>query len=284
MPGGGVVLLALPAGISEDEDEDDYEEDQLEVAYSESVHTGTTGDIVEFNINVNADTIASENANLSADDNDNADVNENSNSNADDQINHSADIENGYVYVEPSTASEEIHFASISSYNVQLATDIAPEDLHSHEELPLLLCSTKREILLIDPSVKTQDAIIDIINNPMCRSAMPSLLDIIPFDRITFLEWIPDMGIALAGSLFGGVAVIELQTTVPISGQKPDRGLKLVAHLPEDEVDCQLCGVSVYRHPIDRQLFRAITVYITYIDGRVYAYELHCSDETDMSV
>ncbi|KAJ2891260.1 hypothetical protein IWW38_003700 [Coemansia aciculifera] len=93
------------------------------------------------------------------------------------------------------------------------------------------------------------------------------------FDRLTFLEWVPELGIAIAGSFSGTVALVGLHQSSD-SNQATKQTMHILAHLPTDAVSKQLYGVTVYRHSLDAEQAKAVTLLLTFIDGTVMAYEL----------
>ncbi|KAJ1828167.1 hypothetical protein LPJ56_001268 [Coemansia sp. RSA 2599] len=202
-------------------------------------------------------------------------------------IDHSEDIANGLATTEPPSASDSRQHSRdpraapdpIPARPVQM---LEPEDGSPRLAHPLLLCSTRKDILLLDPSGSSDaTVIVDRIEYVACRTPRPSLIDAMIFDRITVLEWIPDMAIVIAGSLSGTITIIKLETAIGSDDGSGRRyRMRRLFHLPESPVSRQLYGVSVYRHPIDTARFRAITLYIAYLDGRLMAYELFYPEDS----
>ncbi|KAJ1646168.1 hypothetical protein LPJ64_002313 [Coemansia asiatica] len=198
-------------------------------------------------------------------------------------IDHSEDIANGLATTETPPASDPAtdtdHSGDpqdpLDSIYVKQPEALEPEDGSSRLGRPLLLCSTRKDVLLLDPSsTSNAEVVVDRIEYAVCRTRRPSLIDVMVFDRITVLEWIPDMAIVIAGSYSGNIAVIRLETFIA-DDSGPKYRMRLLFHLPETPVNRQLYGVSVYRHPIDAEKFRAVTLYIAFLDGRLMAYELY---------
>ncbi|KAJ2388946.1 hypothetical protein GGI05_003643 [Coemansia sp. RSA 2603] len=199
------------------------------------------------------------------------------------------DIANGLIssdadiYTEAeleSDAESELESAANSSHDprvtlVQPTVPMTPESDSPGTASPMLLCCTRSEVLLLDPALPADAAVVDKIENAVSRTLIPSLIDIMLFDRITFVEWIPEMSVAIVGSFSGTVAVIELQSGV----HNTQHRMKVLFRLPQRPTSRQLYGMSIFHHPIDRSKFRAVTLYMTYIDGKMLAYELYFQED-----
>ncbi|KAJ2567706.1 hypothetical protein GGH12_000144 [Coemansia sp. RSA 1822] len=184
----------------------------------------------------------------------------------------SEDMQNGYI---ESTSTTEVRCTddSVDSVNSVRPTKIAFESEGTLPSLssPLLLCSTERDVFLLDPT-NPQSPVIDKIEMVMARAALPTLAELRAFDRIAFLEWIPDLAIAVAGSLSGTVAIMRLCTDP--SHERPRHTLQVIARIPEEVPIQPLYGVSIYRHPENASGMLTATLYLLYLDGQLIAYEL----------
>ncbi|KAI7825779.1 hypothetical protein BX661DRAFT_184150, partial [Kickxella alabastrina] len=119
---------------------------------------------------------------------------------------------------------------------------MVPEGESPHMASPLLFCCTERDVLLIDPSAQAQEAVVARIKNALYRESWPLSRGAVVFDRISFLEWIPDMSIAVVGSFSGTVAIIGVQTLESADGQGAKYRMDVLHHLPEELNNGQLYG------------------------------------------
>ncbi|KAJ2778592.1 hypothetical protein H4R18_004506 [Coemansia javaensis] len=138
----------------------------------------------------------------------------------------------------------------------------------------LLLCSTAADLLLLDPASQ-ESPVVDRIERVVSRSARPAWPETEPFDRVTFLEWIPKLGIAVAGSLSGTVAIVSL--CAPAGGARTEARMHVLERIPEHAPASQLYGTAVYHHPEDTPQSAAAVLYLLFLDGEVMAYELRRS-------
>ncbi|KAJ2250114.1 hypothetical protein GGH97_000934 [Coemansia sp. RSA 475] len=181
-------------------------------------------------------------------------------------------MQNGYTEL---TSTTEVRRTDDS---VDLVDSVRPTRISFESEgalpslsSPLLLCSTERDVFLLDPA-NPQSPVVDKIEMVMARAALPTLGELRAFDRIAFLEWIPDLAIAIAGSFLGTVAIMRVCTDP--SHERPRHTLQVIARIPEEVPIQPLYGVSIYRHPENASGMLTITLYLLYLDGQLIAYEL----------
>ncbi|KAJ2001975.1 hypothetical protein H4R26_003844 [Coemansia thaxteri] len=182
-------------------------------------------------------------------------------------IDHTADLENGVANT-PSNESGHTDHVPIDATGTSVPVF---EDSLPSLASPLLLCGTKSDIVLLDPS-RSDEPVVGRIPFAMSRPGVPVYGEML-FDRLTFLEWIPELSVAAVGSFTGTVAIVSLQQA---AGANHDArfSMQVRAHLPAEAVNKQLYGLSVYRHPLDTGLAKSVTLLLTFIDGMVTAYEL----------
>ncbi|KAJ2731304.1 hypothetical protein IW152_004651 [Coemansia sp. BCRC 34962] len=189
-----------------------------------------------------------------------------------DIIDHSADMENG-VEREPTSSSSDK--SGDGDSGVSAVGSGMPSVLPSMMS-PLLLCATERDVLLLDPA-NSATPVVSSIMRATSRSGL-SIYTETPFDRISFLEWVPELGIVVAGSFSGTIALISLRQANGMQ-QTAKYTMQVLAHLPAEATNKQLYGVVVYRHTLDIEQSKAVTLLLTYIDGAILAYELRNSPD-----
>ncbi|KAJ2717290.1 hypothetical protein H4R19_000042 [Coemansia spiralis] len=183
------------------------------------------------------------------------------------EMDHAADVPNGYVSTE-STHTADVADGTTGAFGVAGPTG-APA---------LLLCSTGSDLLLLDPA-RPQLPVVDRIERVVGRTARPTLAEMLAFDRVAFLEWIPELGVALAGSLSGTVAVVRLVAAAAGSmGARPQ--MQVLARVPEQAPTSQLYGMALYRRPEDPAWPSAVVLYLLFLDGTLAAYELRLPDDS----
>ncbi|KAJ1943632.1 hypothetical protein GGF37_002558 [Kickxella alabastrina] len=193
-------------------------------------------------------------------------------------VDHAGDIQNGHTGRTPSP-SAECNTDSARDISFQPKEHMVPEGESPHMASPLLFCCTERDVLLIDPSAQAQEAVVARIKNALYRESWPPSGGAVVFDRISFLEWIPDMSIAVVGSFSGTVAIIGVQTLESADGQGARYRMDVLHHLPEELNNGQLYGLSVYRHPVGVGISGPMTLFATYLDGKILAYEILDANE-----
>ncbi|KAJ2623690.1 hypothetical protein GGI26_002137 [Coemansia sp. RSA 1358] len=207
-------------------------------------------------------------------------------------VDHTTDLQNGHVSASNasnrSTASSESNKDEQEELSNQEACSVVAgtaavsrfqeESTDPRYSKTLLLCGTRSDLLLLDPT-KPLDPAVDIIRHVVSRTPMPTLIEMLTFDRISFLAWIPELAVAIAGSLTGTIAIIRLECSYTTTAANPRYKMRVVAHLPEPTRSCPLYGVSIYRHPIDTSQFRAVTLYLAYLNGDISAYEMRLVQE-----
>ncbi|KAJ1897620.1 hypothetical protein LPJ66_003253 [Kickxella alabastrina] len=87
------------------------------------------------------------------------------------------------------------------------------------------------------------------------------------------------MSIAVVGSFSGAVAIIGVQTLESADGQGARYRMDVLHHLPEALNNGQLYGLSVYRHPVGVGISGPMTLFATYLDGKILAYEILDANE-----
>ncbi|KAJ1664285.1 hypothetical protein EV178_004256 [Coemansia sp. RSA 1646] len=147
-----------------------------------------------------------------------------------------------------------------------------PESTHPNQSSPLLLCGTKSDLLLLDPS-NNESPVVDKIEYVVSRTPMPSLMEMLTFDRITFLEWVPELAIVVVGSLTGTVTIVRLECTHH-DDEPPRYRMRVLAYIPVKSHSSPLYGASVYRNPVDCSQFCSVTLYLIYVDGDLAAHEM----------
>ncbi|KAJ2325186.1 hypothetical protein GGI00_005112 [Coemansia sp. RSA 2681] len=186
-------------------------------------------------------------------------------------IDHSADIENGHEHEQTGSSSSNNSGDADSGIGDTGFKGRVTSNALPTMASPLLLCGTERDVLLLDPA-NVEAPVVSSIVRATSRTAQPTFADL-SFDRLTFLEWVPELAIVVAGSLSGTVALISLQQCSG-ANQATAQTMQVLARLPAEAANKQLYGVAVYRHMLDVDRFKAVTLLLTYIDGAVMAYEL----------
>ncbi|KAJ2864179.1 hypothetical protein GGH94_003083 [Coemansia aciculifera] len=191
---------------------------------------------------------------------------------AQEAIDHSADMENGHER-DPTSSSSNKSGGDADSGVDDVGYKASTSALPSMAS-PLLLCGTERDILLLDPANSAAPVVSSIVR-ATSRNAFPVYAEM-PFDRLTFLEWVPELAIVVAGSFSGNVALVGLRQSS--DAQQPSKNaMQVLAHLPAEAANRQLYGVVVYRHTLDIEQSKAVTLLLTFIDGTIMAYELRNS-------
>ncbi|KAJ2309844.1 hypothetical protein IWW54_003516, partial [Coemansia sp. RSA 2705] len=187
-------------------------------------------------------------------------------------VGHAGDVQNGYTSAAVTPDAGD-HEESMRAAGVCRPSRIPlePEGLLPAVASPLLLCSTWRDVLLLDPT-QPQSPVVDKIGRIAARTPLPTLSELITFDRVAFLEWYPEMGIAIAGSLSGTVAIIGLCTN--LDDEHLRHSMRILGRVPEEVPTHPLYGVALYRHPDSATDARGATLYLLYLDGQLLAYEL----------
>ncbi|KAJ1896600.1 hypothetical protein LPJ81_004706 [Coemansia sp. IMI 209127] len=207
-------------------------------------------------------------------------------------IDHTTDMQNGHFSTgaAASTGGEDSG-SEQSSMNLEaraqngndepshLATEgqFVQESAHPSQSSPLLICGTKSDLLLLDPSNK-ESPVVDKIEYVISRTPMPTLMEMLAFDRITFLEWVPELAVVVVGSLTSTVAIVRLECAQSDAGS-PRYKMRVLAHIPVKTRSSPLYGVSVYRNPVDCSQFCTITLYLLYSDGDLAAHEMRLPSE-----
>ncbi|PIA18770.1 WD40 repeat-like protein [Coemansia reversa NRRL 1564] len=186
---------------------------------------------------------------------------------------HTQDMLNGYVDSNTSPAATGVSNSSASSPSITGLPNLpfVPESSQPTLSSPLLLCSTRSDLLLIDPSCHLSP-VVDKIERVVARTIQQPLVEVLAFDRITFLEWIPELGIAIAGAFSGTIAIVRLSTA--IDDGRRNHQMHVIARIGEQPFDSQLYGVSVYRSPEEGERSSAVILYLLFLDGRLVVYEL----------
>ncbi|KAJ2848038.1 hypothetical protein IWW36_003529 [Coemansia brasiliensis] len=221
--------------------------------------------------------IASEAAFLNASDEDNLNFNTETDSPislplVEFDIDHENDVQNGYTGSAATPDPEAID--SSDPQSLETPSEFKPEGTHATLISPLLLCTTKCDLFLVDPTNK-DTPVVDSIERVTTRTALPSSIELMLFDRVAFLEWIPEMAIAIAGSLSGTVTVICIYTEP--DSKRPQHRMRVVARLPEHTPTQPLYGIALYRHPENGAGVITITLYTLYLDGQLVTYEISSS-------
>ncbi|KAJ2158413.1 hypothetical protein GGF46_003793 [Coemansia sp. RSA 552] len=186
-------------------------------------------------------------------------------------IDHGHDVQNGYTATSPtdSAGATDLADAAAGSLAGRGTGAVWPDGTSL-----LLLCSTERDLLLIDPE-RPSAPIVDKIGRVVARTALATLIEMMAFDRVTFLVWIPELAIAVAGSLSGTAALVRL--TSELGCDPPRHRMRLLGRVPEEPPGCPLYGVSVYRQREESAHTATVILYLIYLDGRIIAYELRSS-------
>ncbi|KAJ2847790.1 hypothetical protein GGI22_005878 [Coemansia erecta] len=208
-------------------------------------------------------------------------------------IDHTTDVQNGHFSTGAATPTRSEDSGSERSsidleIRVQNGNDELPphlategqfvqESTHPSQSSPLLICGTKSDLLLLDPSNKASP-VVDKIEYVISRTPMPTLMEMLAFDRITFLEWVPELAVVVVGSLTSTVAIVRLECAQSDAGS-PRYKMRVLAHIPVKTRSSPLYGVSVYRNPVDCSQFCTITLYLLYSDGDLAAYEMRLPPE-----
>ncbi|KAJ2696020.1 hypothetical protein FB645_006320 [Coemansia sp. IMI 203386] len=192
------------------------------------------------------------------------------------------DADSGSDFENASDPAAAAAAAAVDPIFVEPTELLEPENGSAILAHPLLLCSTRKDVLLLNPLGSTaSEVVVDRVEYAVCRTSRPSLIDLMVFDRITVLEWIPDMAIVIAGSYSGTIAVIKLETLGVSAHSGPQYRMRRLFLLPQKPVNRQLYGVAVYRNPVDTSRFHTITLYIAYLDGQLVTYELFYAEGGD---
>ncbi|KAJ2514246.1 hypothetical protein H4217_005865 [Coemansia sp. RSA 1939] len=208
-------------------------------------------------------------------------------------IDHETDIQNGYINTgenasEISDASTHEHRsasspeagmrnednapAENSQLRIRVESDFVQEGTDPSQSPALLLCGTKSDLLLLDPS-NAESPIVDKIEYVVSRTPMPTLMDMLAFDRITFLEWVPELAIAVVGALTGVVSIVRFECT-PSGDDTPRYKMRVLAYIPAKSHSSPLYGISVYRKHVDCSQFPCVVLYLLYVDGDLAVHEM----------
>ncbi|KAJ2452331.1 hypothetical protein EV183_003010 [Coemansia sp. RSA 2336] len=187
------------------------------------------------------------------------------------EANRENDVQNGYTGSAATPDPEAI--GPPDPQPAETPSGFEPEGTHATLASPLLLCTTKCDLFLLDPANKDAP-VVDSIENVANRTAFPISIELMLFDRVAFLEWIPEMAIAITGSLSGTVTVVRIYTEP--DSKRPQHRMRVVARLPESAPTQPLYGIAFYRHPANEAGTITITLYTLYIDGQLMAYEISC--------
>ncbi|KAJ2665671.1 hypothetical protein IWW48_000122 [Coemansia sp. RSA 1200] len=208
-------------------------------------------------------------------------------------IDHETDIQNGYIntgenasvisefgtHEHRSTLSPEIGMrsedsapAENSQLRIRAESDFIQEDTDPSQSPALLLCGTKSDLLLLDPS-NAESPIVDKIEYVVSRTPMPTLMDMLAFDRVTFLEWVPELAVAVVGALTGVVSIVRFECT-PSGDGAPRYKMRVLAYIPAKSHASPLYGISVYRKHVDCSQFPSVVLYLLYVDGDLAAHEM----------
>ncbi|KAJ1730422.1 hypothetical protein LPJ61_003017 [Coemansia biformis] len=189
-------------------------------------------------------------------------------------IDHTADMQNGYSGERDGQATDTTD-SRTSAVEIQGLADgaIEPDSgVPAAASSALLLCSTATDLLLLDP-IGQASPVVDRIERVVARAARPTLTEMWAFDRVTFLEWIPELGVAIAGSLSGTAAIVRVSAAISDGGAgRP--WMQVLARIPEHAPTSQLYGTALYRHPEDTANSSAAVVYLLFLDGTLSVYEL----------
>ncbi|KAJ2610480.1 hypothetical protein H4S08_003596 [Coemansia sp. RSA 1365] len=187
---------------------------------------------------------------------------------------HTQDMLNGYIGSNTSPAATGVSNSSASSSSSSGTANLPFEPENSQPTLssPLLLCSTRSDLLLLDPSSHLSP-VVDKIERVVARTTQQPLAEALAFDRITFLEWIPELGIVIAGAFSGTIAIVRLSTVID-DGRRSHR-MHVLTRIAGQPFNGQLYGVSVYRSPEEGERFSAVILYLLFLDGKLVVYELH---------
>ncbi|KAJ2064810.1 hypothetical protein GGI17_000786 [Coemansia sp. S146] len=191
-------------------------------------------------------------------------------------IDHSADMENGHER-DPTSSSSNKSGGDADSGVGDVGYKASTSALPSMAS-PLLLCGTERDILLLDPANSAAPVVSSIVR-ATSRNAFPVYAEM-PFDRLTFLEWVPELAVVVAGSFSGNVALVGLRQSSDAQ-QTSKHTMQVLAHLPAEAANRQLYGVVIYRHTLDIEQSKAVTLLLTFIDGTIMAYELRNSPDNE---
>ncbi|KAJ1863286.1 hypothetical protein LPJ78_004154 [Coemansia sp. RSA 989] len=187
------------------------------------------------------------------------------------ETNRENDVQNGYTDSAATPDPEAI--GSSGPQPAETPSGFEPEGTHATLASPLLLCTTKRDLFLVDPA--NEDApVVDSVENVANRTAFPTPVELMLFDRVAFLEWIPEMAIAITGSLSGTVTIVCIYTEP--DSKRPQHRMHVLAQLPDHAPSQPLYGIALYRHPDNEAGAITITLYALYIDGQLMAYDISC--------
>ncbi|KAJ2752315.1 hypothetical protein H4S06_003957, partial [Coemansia sp. BCRC 34490] len=208
-------------------------------------------------------------------------------------IDHETDIQNGYIntgenasaisdvstHEHRSASSPEAEMrnednapAENSPLRIRAESDFVQEGTDPSQSPALLLCGTKSDLLLLDPS-NAESPIVDKIEYVVSRTPMPTLMDMLAFDRITFLEWVPELAVAVVGALTGVVSIVRFECT-PSGDDAPRYKMRVLAYIPAKSHSSPLYGISVYRKHVDCSQFPSVVLYLLYVDGDLAAHEM----------
>ncbi|KAI8320059.1 hypothetical protein GQ54DRAFT_298895 [Martensiomyces pterosporus] len=190
------------------------------------------------------------------------------------QFDHSGDMQNGHAVSENATESQQSNQESRSGSPGTL-DGIVSEAADPRAATPLLLCCSAEDALLLDPSTHSMP-VVDRIQRVTSSSEALLPLRHTRFERLSFLDWVPELGIGVIGGYSGKVAVVSLQQEAS-QQQQPSYRIKILANLSADKENSPLYGMSIYRHSVHASGSCAVILYLTFLSGKFVAYELSSS-------
>ncbi|KAJ1951255.1 hypothetical protein FBU59_000269 [Linderina macrospora] len=198
-------------------------------------------------------------------------------------LDHSDDIQNGHT---PTTGSDirdngsESHSDDQSFYDAEDGAEPEPT-VHdaSQSQEPENAAQTRAAGQSMDQSSDGEYMpVLDKIPFVALATSGEWLESLNFFDRIAFLDWIPELGAAVAASYSGNVTIVGLmqKTSTDPGSSKHSFGLRVIARIPQSaQITHKLYGVAIYRRSVDiLSQSCSVIIYVVYMDGTMHGYEL----------
>ncbi|KAJ1963227.1 hypothetical protein GGI12_002180 [Dipsacomyces acuminosporus] len=202
---------------------------------------------------------------------------------------HSSDMQNGHTA--PSTAmtatttattattADDQQSTSSGTKAIEAKGIVTSAANNMQMSSPLLLCCSANDALLLDPSTHNMSVVHCLKSVTLDVSSLQPFVR--PhFERMSFLSWVPELGVAVIGAHSGKVVVVNLQKEPNGEPQRQQSKfyMRTLAKLPADaDANSLLYGMSIYRYSVQPDGSCSVILYLTFLDGKLMAYELSAS-------